>query len=407
MSADPSQIRLTIQNARQALRRGDQTAARRLAEQAAQLAPELEDPWLLLAAVSGPRESLAHAQRALAINPSSQRAHTAVEWANKRLGIEPPIAPPVESPVEPPIKKDPVSKARAPVAKAEAPAPKLFASLPVAEVPAETPLEESPQAVRPRTRLVPILLLVGLVCAVVAFAAWSVSKSSALASIVRNSNDPAPTRTLESNFAQAEISKPTYTPEWTFTPTLTATPRFTVTPSLTSTPEFTSTPLPTDTPLPTETPGVMEAAIIADTPTPVNPPTSTAPTQKAYNPPSNVGSGTHWIDINLSEQRLYAYEGDTIVNSFLVSTGVAGMATPTGTFKIYARYLYADMHGPGYYLPDVPYTQYFYKSYGIHGTYWHNNFGVPMSHGCVNLSIPDAGWLYNWSTFGTTVVIHY
>jgi lipoprotein-anchoring transpeptidase ErfK/SrfK len=65
------------------------------------------------------------------------------------------------------------------------------------------------------------------------------------------------------------------------------------------------------------------------------------------------------------------------------------------------------MSGPGYYLPDVPYIMYFYKGYGLHGTYWHNNFGTPMSHGCVNLTIPDAAWLYNFSSVGTVVNVHY
>ena len=64
------------------------------------------------------------------------------------------------------------------------------------------------------------------------------------------------------------------------------------------------------------------------------------------------------------------------------------------------------MSGPGYYLPDVPYVMYFYDGYGLHGTYWHSNFGTPMSHGCVNLSIPDAEWLYNWADVGTLVNIH-
>jgi lipoprotein-anchoring transpeptidase ErfK/SrfK len=50
---------------------------------------------------------------------------------------------------------------------------------------------------------------------------------------------------------------------------------------------------------------------------------------------------------------------------------------------------------------------YFYKGYGLHGTYWHSNFGTPMSHGCVNLTIPDAQWLYNWASVGTLVNIHY
>ncbi|MBI5932304.1 MAG: L,D-transpeptidase [Chloroflexi bacterium] len=151
----------------------------------------------------------------------------------------------------------------------------------------------------------------------------------------------------------------------------------------------------------------MEVTILVDTPTSIAPTAApyVAPTQQVNNPP--VSGGARWIDINLSTQQLFAYEGDTLVNSFIVSTGVSATPTVTGTFKVYARYLYADMRGPGYFLPDVPYTMYFHKSYGIHGTYWHNNFGTPMSHGCVNMSIADAGWVYNWSTFGTTVTVHY
>ena len=68
---------------------------------------------------------------------------------------------------------------------------------------------------------------------------------------------------------------------------------------------------------------------------------------------------------------------------------------------------FTDMAGPGYYLPDVPYTMYFYRGYGLHGTYWHNNFGTPMSHGCVNMRTPDARWLFYWAPLGILVNIHY
>jgi lipoprotein-anchoring transpeptidase ErfK/SrfK len=384
MSAEPTQIRSIIQNARESLLRGDQSEARRWAEQAARLAPELEDSWLLMAACSSPRTSLSYAQRALAINPQSQRAQKAVEWARNRPGAEAPSVGAPTAMVEP-------------------------------GVPSKGIEPEAQKIPKRRSPLFPILLA-GLACVVVIFAAWSVSKSSALASIVRNVNEPAATGTLELNFAMAEVSKPTYTPAWTFTPsftpTLTYTPTssITPTPSITPTLEFTSTPLPTETPLPTDTPGVMEVAILPDTPTPIAPPTSAyvPPTQQAYVPPSSSGgNGAHWIDINLSTQQLFAYEGDGIVRTFIVSTGVSSTPTVTGKYKIYARYLSANMHGPGYFLPDVPYTMYFYKSYGIHGTYWHNNFGTPMSHGCVNMSIPDAEWIYYWSTFGTVVNVHY
>jgi LysM repeat protein len=122
--------------------------------------------------------------------------------------------------------------------------------------------------------------------------------------------------------------------------------------------------------------------------------------------PSAPTSG-RWIDIDLSKQRLTAYEGSTPVRSTLVSTGLPRTPTPTGQYRIYVKYVADDMAGPGYYLPDVPYTMYFYKGYSIHGTYWHSNFGHPMSHGCVNLPTPEAQWLFNWASVGTLVNIHY
>ena len=63
--------------------------------------------------------------------------------------------------------------------------------------------------------------------------------------------------------------------------------------------------------------------------------------------------------------------------------------------------------GPGYYLSDVPWVMFFYDEYGFHGTYWHDNFGAPMSRGCVNLRTEDAEWLYHWASVGTPVVVHY
>lgn len=124
-------------------------------------------------------------------------------------------------------------------------------------------------------------------------------------------------------------------------------------------------------------------------------------------PAPPVAGGERWIDIDLTAQRLTAYEGNTAVRSTLVSTGLPATPTPTGQFRIYAKYTAADMSGPGYYLPDVPYTMYFYRGYGLHGTYWHSNFGHPMSHGCVNLPTPEAQWLFNWASVGTLVNIHY
>ncbi|MGH2537345.1 MAG: LysM peptidoglycan-binding domain-containing protein [Candidatus Promineifilaceae bacterium] len=136
-----------------------------------------------------------------------------------------------------------------------------------------------------------------------------------------------------------------------------------------------------------------------------------APEAAPVNPPAEISAEERWIDVNLTTQTLVAYEGSTPVLTTLVSSGTWQYPTVTGQFHIYLRYVSQDMNGYrlgyDYYLPDVPYVQYFFRNYGLHGTYWHNNFGTPMSHGCVNLRTADAQWLYNWATFGTLVNIHY
>jgi lipoprotein-anchoring transpeptidase ErfK/SrfK len=113
-----------------------------------------------------------------------------------------------------------------------------------------------------------------------------------------------------------------------------------------------------------------------------------------------------WIGIDLSSQRLTAYEGQRAVLSALVSTGVARMPTPLGDYTIYRKVRVQAMGGPDYYLPNVEYVSYFYRGYALHGTYWHDNFGQPMSHGCVNMRNPDAQWIWDWAPVGTLVRVH-
>ena len=113
-----------------------------------------------------------------------------------------------------------------------------------------------------------------------------------------------------------------------------------------------------------------------------------------------------WIDVDLSAQTVTAYDGADPVRSFVVSTGTAAHPTVTGQFRVYIKLKSTPMAGPGYYLPGVPWTMYYYKGYAIHGTYWHDNFGTPMSHGCVNLTIPDSEWVYNFSEVGTLINVH-
>ena len=107
--------------------------------------------------------------------------------------------------------------------------------------------------------------------------------------------------------------------------------------------------------------------------------------------------GEKWIEVNLTAQQVIAWEGDMPVFSFKSSTGLPNTPTVTGEYHIYWKLEKALMTGPGYYLPEVPYTMYFYGGYALHGTYWHDNFGQPMSHGCVNLESGNAEKLFEWA----------
>lgn len=149
---------------------------------------------------------------------------------------------------------------------------------------------------------------------------------------------------------------------------------------------------------------------------PAPPPPAPPPAPPAAISAPNVAkppTTDRWIDVNIKAQTISAYQGSTAVKTVKVSTGISIFPTPVGQWKIYAKYPAQLMTGGSraagtyYYLPNVPSVMYFYKGYAIHGTYWHHNFGRPMSHGCVNLSIADAKWFYNWAAMGTIVRTHY
>lgn len=116
-------------------------------------------------------------------------------------------------------------------------------------------------------------------------------------------------------------------------------------------------------------------------------------------------SGQRWIEIDRSNQRLYAWEGNRQVYAILISTGKATTPTPIGVFAIQTRLRYARMQGEDYDIADVPYTMYYDRGYAIHGAYWHGRFGTPVSHGCTNVAVNHARWLFNWASIGTPVVV--
>lgn len=117
--------------------------------------------------------------------------------------------------------------------------------------------------------------------------------------------------------------------------------------------------------------------------------------------------GYRWIEVDLSRQTLTAWQGDVAVLHTSISSGLPGTPTVTGRFRIGTKYTNQRMIGPGYDLPNVPWVMYFHGEYAIHGTYWHNNFGMPMSHGCVNMRSGEAQLLFDWASPGTEVVVRY
>ncbi len=122
----------------------------------------------------------------------------------------------------------------------------------------------------------------------------------------------------------------------------------------------------------------------------------------AHQPGPQVGIGRE-IVILLDAQAIYAYENGVLQKAVRVSTGKKATPTVKGDHKIWLKRRSQTMSGPGYSLDNVEWVMYFYRDYAIHGTWWHTNFGQPMSHGCVNLTNTDAQWFYEFASIGTPV----
>jgi lipoprotein-anchoring transpeptidase ErfK/SrfK len=123
------------------------------------------------------------------------------------------------------------------------------------------------------------------------------------------------------------------------------------------------------------------------------------------------GSGI-WIEVSLDEQVLYLYEGSELKAAYRVSTGRPGtptrksMATRKGVYKMYSLYKSYPMWGRDWWCPDVPYAMFFHGELAIHAAYWHNDFGIPVSHGCVNMAEVDAKEVFELSKKRTVVWVH-
>ena len=116
--------------------------------------------------------------------------------------------------------------------------------------------------------------------------------------------------------------------------------------------------------------------------------------------PAGVPADARWVHVDLSEQTLTAYEGDALVFATLISTGKPGFETPPGTYHVWHKSIHSAMHGDEpdrYFVDEVPFVLYIVKGTALHGTFWHDRFGERSSHGCINLSLADASWPFEWA----------
>jgi lipoprotein-anchoring transpeptidase ErfK/SrfK len=338
---------------------------------AVRLDPLAEEAWLLLAAVAPPANRASYLKHLLQIHPGSESARQALaELAGQSTGVAAGGGSTLPSPEEilaqlntdtPPA----ASSESVPNDKSSLSGQKTKPTNRAAGT-KPTPPKNGRKGIFSGGNLRWTTVLISVSCLLALSA-------TAFAGVVTYAQEvPVVARVVREQSA----IPPSFTPSFTHTITASFTPTYTST--FTPSPTYT----PTDTLPPTNTP-IPDAYIIPG------------------------AGGERWIDIDISSQSLTAYEGSTPVRTFIVSTGTAAHPTVLGRYRIYIKLRWDTMAGPGYYLPNVPYVMYFYQGYSIHGTYWHHNFGTPMSHGCVNMYTPDAEWMFYFASVGTLVNVHW
>ena len=341
---------ILLSEAQKAIKAGQHQKAQQLLRQAVRQNPQDHRAWLYLASITTtPEKSLAYIQRAEMLQPHDPMVHKALAWAEGRLQSPPP--PPPTTPSSPP----------------SWPKIALWGSL---------------------------IGIVIMLLAIAALFTWRTINSDVVLAQAQTITTPIPAITQDNIVAIIP-----FTAVPTATPTPTSPPRLAknINPnSQQARATWTLTPTPTNTP----------------TPTPTYRPTYISPgNRKPSGRPLGVGENERWIDVDLSQQLLAAYQGNQLVYETYISSGTYDHPTVTGQFRIWLTYQSQTMDGRllgyDYFLEDVPYVMYFYEDYALHGTYWHNNFGTPMSHGCVNLHTADAQWVFNWAGVGTLVNVHY
>lgn len=373
-----------IQQACQALQRGEKRAVRHWAELALAQDSGREEAWLLLAAVSTPRASVEFLHRALQVNPNSERAKKGLGWALNRLREAP--APP----------NRPQTEITQPVRVATQP------SRVVKTLPAEKKT--------PKWGAVPLVLSL-LTCLLIA--AFFFGGATPVRAFLNGLAQPPHGAVA---WSAAEVAKATGAVFPTLTPLSPA-----AVGSATSLPQVTYLPQPSPTPTstpaqpmtPTESPTALPTNTVSEPwPTPL--PTDTPAPQQADAPAPNYESGK-LILVDISEQHMYVYENETLVYSFVVSTGMNG-GTRVGTFSVLNKIPSAYGSTWNIWMPN--WLGIYWSGHlqnGIHALpilpngqrLWAGYLGRPISYGCVVLGAYESELLYYWAEVGTPVVIQY
>jgi lipoprotein-anchoring transpeptidase ErfK/SrfK len=376
MASQPIQPSQALNQAINALHRGDKHAARRWAQIAAALASNVEEPWLILAAIAKPQASIAYLERALEINPESTRARAGLVWAHQQHALQ----------QTQPVKRI-VPSASATAGQSNPTSSTTPNGQPVSQTPHKKPAG--------RRMLIPLILVVLAVCLIAVGAFWPVADSSVSAAILGNPGSSQDSQIL--SWLPAGLVKPSDTP----VPVASSTPTATASPTPFPPSSFTPTPEPTNTAAPTST---------ATTPPTVTPaPTIMQPIAAQQIP----AGGQKLIVVSISQQHVYAYQGGVLVYSFVASTG-SGNSTRTGTFSILDKIPRAYASTWNFWMPD--WMGIYYSGSledGFHSLpllnngqrLWGNSLGTPVTYGCIVLGIQDSETLYDWAEIGTTVQI--
>jgi lipoprotein-anchoring transpeptidase ErfK/SrfK len=391
MTANLKIAKDAVRIAMKELRHGNKQAARAWAHRAAEIDPGLEEAWLILAYLAKPRASLEYIKKALEVNPGSTAARQALVEVQRRLEKVSQVAPAQTSHLPEPSPEKP-------------PPP-----------PPEKPTQQC------RTGWWRMLPIYGLACVAVGVLTLLVFQSRLTA------NGLPPVRQDAIVLLPLSTATTTVTTMPMHSATDTSFPTDSVTATEFSTETNTPTALPTDTAtattLPTETATALPTETATATPVPTDtatPPPPTAPTPTATaliisptQPAPVETSGEKRIVVQIAEQQLYAYQGDTLIYDFVVSTG-ASQATSIGSFSVLDKIPKAWSDPWGFWMPDwLGIYRVGTIENGIHAlpvltdgnVLWGDALGTPSSHGCVVLKPEDAHRLYDWADIGTQVEI--